>query len=109
MGVTLDEGPSPHTNAHMCTHAHTQAQMGLSLLAQITWLHGNTFVDRHDKIRIDPLLVIWWHICHIVFVQSKAGYSLKHSPPVHLSCCSPKQLITFWYPSVTFIKGCSWH
>lgn len=37
----------------------TQAQMGLSLLAQITWLHGNTFVDRHDKIRIDLPLVIW--------------------------------------------------
>lgn len=66
----------PHMHAHTHSHyKHIRSHMHsevLLLLLQITWLHGNTLMDHHDKVSIDLLSITWRHneICHIVFVHN---------------------------------------
>ncbi len=104
MGVSLDEGPSPPTRAHTRahTHAHTHTNTYgqthsevLLLLRQITWLHGNTLMDHHDKVSIDLPSIIWRHnmICHVVFVHNTRHASLWSTAVVsHTHChCSTTQ------------------
>lgn len=68
------------SHSHMRAHTqktHKVKHGALLQLVKITWLHSNTPRDRGDTVSGDLPSVVWWHICHKVFVQNKLQVSLS--------------------------------